>query len=109
MRHQRAGLRFGCVLPEGDEEIVVAVQKRADVFGIGGEAVIGGNCQNDGALIAKVRFAGKRYRAVGDPGRQLCKGVARAGGDDERVEQLFRADGLHGGYGVQDLVIAEGF
>ena len=80
-----ARLFLGTVLPEGDEIIVLAVQKRADIRSVSGERVVGGDGNHNGSFASKVRFGGKRDGRVGDAVCELCNRVSRAGGDDECV------------------------
>ena len=80
-----ARLFLGTVLPEGDEIIVLAVQKRADVRGVSGERVVGGDGNHNGSFVSKMRLGGEGDGGVSDTVCELCDRVSRAGGDDECV------------------------
>ena len=54
-----AGLFLGTVLPERNKVIVLAVEEQADVCGISGKRVVGGDGEDDGRFISKMGFGGK--------------------------------------------------
>lgn len=85
--HQGGGLVQGIVLAEGDEVDVFSGQQGPDGGGGGGQPVVGGGGDEQGAAVAQMGLGGHGHAGVGDPGGQLAQSVARAGAEDEQVQQ----------------------
>ena len=94
MCHKAGGLSGRAVLPEGDEVKMTAGQQRTQIRGAAGQTVVRGNGQQHGAAVAQMRLAGKADGRVGDAVCKLAERVARAGRDDQQIEQALRAERL---------------
>ena len=73
---------------------MTAGQQRTQIRGAAGQAVVRGNGQQHGAAVAQMRLAGKADGRVGDAVCKLAERVARAGRDDQQIEQALRAERL---------------
>ena len=104
IRHN--GIRFvlRVVLAHRHKIDVLGIHQKSYVFRRRAEGVIGGNRKQYRPFIAQMRLTGKRHGGVGDAVGKLRKRIARRGGDNQRVQQFFRADGLCGKYGMNNRV-----
>ena len=107
MCHKAGGLAGRAVLPEGDEVKMTAGQQRTQIRGAAGQTVVRGNGQQHGAAVAQMRLAGKADGRVGDAVCKLAERVARAGRDDQQIEQVLRAERLDLRQRVQRLRAAQ--
>lgn len=105
--HQRGGLAIGVILAKGNEVDVFLVQQGSDGLGRGGQAVVGGYGDDYRPAGAQVGHGGHGHGGVGDAGGQLAQGVARAGADDQGVQQGLGADGLGLVHRVDDAVAGD--
>lgn len=92
--HQGGGLLGGIVLPEGDEIDVFLVQQYADIPGRGRQTVVGGGAEHHRPPVAQVSLGRHGNRGVRDAVCQLGQGVARAGTDDQHIQQMPGPNGL---------------
>lgn len=107
VRHQRGGLLRRIILPERHEVHVFLVQQGSDILGGAAESVVCGDGNDQRPAIAQMGLGRHSHRGIGDPGGQLCQGVARTGADDHNVQQLLGPDGLGGLDGVNGPLVAD--
>lgn len=101
VRNHGGGLPEGSILLEGDKIEVLPGQKTTDVFGCGPQGIVGGDGDEHRTAIAQMTFGGHGDGAVGNAVGQLCQGVASTGGNHQHIQQLFWANWLHLGKGVE--------
>ena len=86
-----------------------AHEKLSDIFGIARQRVVGGDGDDDRALVAQVRLGGEGHRRVGNAVCEFCQRIARARRNDEDIQQLLRSDRLCLRDGVDDRLTAGTF
>ena len=109
IRHD--GVRFlrRVVLRHGDKVDVSDVHEPADVLRRRAERIVCGDGQQHGTRVAQVRLDRQRDGGVSDAVGQFAERVARAGRDNQQIEQLFRADRLDVGQCMPYRLSADGF